>query len=174
MLMIRNLVQKYSTSLQKPKTHKPVAYQSLAVCLWHSNLIPSHVILFFITTGSLTYAELDDVTDRLSKFLRLKGVVPDSCVGIYMDKSLEYVISYVAILKAGQRVKYLQYLVWRGLSIGKLRGILGLIFAKIHRKVVFKLGRFISKSFAQCLYCTIMGVAKWEQDLWWLSFFVKV
>ena len=62
------------------------------------------IVHIIITAGSLTYAELDDVTDRLSKFLRLKGVVPDSCVGIYMDKSLEYIISYVAILKAGERI----------------------------------------------------------------------
>ena len=29
----------------------------------------------------------------------------------------------------------------------------------------------MTKSMAQFLYSTIMGVAKWERDLWWLSLF---
>jgi len=50
----------------------------------------------------MTFGELDEVTDRLADYLRLKGVVPDSCVGIYMEKGREYVICYIAILKAGE------------------------------------------------------------------------
>ena len=50
----------------------------------------------------MTYQELDTATEILATNLRIKGVVPDSVVGIYMEKNIEYVISYIAILKAGR------------------------------------------------------------------------
>ena len=34
---------------------------------------------------------------------------------------------------------------------------------------MFQLGNFVPESFAHFLYNTIMGVAKWDRDLWWLS-----
>ena len=37
---------------------------------------------------------------------------------------------------------------------------------------MFQLGHFVPKSFTHFLYNTIMGVAKWERDLWWLSLFL--
>ena len=55
----------------------------------------------------MTYREVDAVTDDLAKNLRSKGVVPDSVVGIYMERRLEYVLCYIAILKAGKlRARY--------------------------------------------------------------------
>lgn len=50
---------------------------------------------------SITYEELDHLTDVLSENLRHKGVKPDSIVGIFMERCLEYSIAYIAILKAG-------------------------------------------------------------------------
>jgi non-ribosomal peptide synthetase component F len=50
---------------------------------------------------TLTYKQLDDVTDRLAAALQKRGAVVDSCVVIYMSKSIDYVISYIGILKAG-------------------------------------------------------------------------
>lgn len=73
--------------------------------------------------GSMTYAELDDITDRLAKFLRLKGVVPDSCVGIYMDKNLEYVISYVAILKAGEHLIHIHSIPVSSINVIHYNGV---------------------------------------------------
>ena len=49
----------------------------------------------------MTYRELNDVTDTVAAALRHRGVRPESMVGIYMERSLEYTISYIAILKAG-------------------------------------------------------------------------
>ncbi|XP_038055415.1 linear gramicidin synthase subunit D-like [Patiria miniata] len=50
---------------------------------------------------TMTYKELDEVTDVLAAHLHGKGVVGDSIVGIYLEKCLEYPIAYIAILKAG-------------------------------------------------------------------------
>jgi len=50
----------------------------------------------------LTYAQLNRSCDILADWLRSKvGVKADVGVGIYLERSVEYVISYVAILKAG-------------------------------------------------------------------------
>ena len=51
--------------------------------------------------NQLTFAELDRMSEVLATNLRHKGVLPDKCVAIYMDKCIEYVISYIAILRAG-------------------------------------------------------------------------
>ena len=48
---------------------------------------------------TLTYKQLDDVTDRLAAALQKRGATVDSCVVIYMSKSIDYVISYIGILK---------------------------------------------------------------------------
>ena len=50
---------------------------------------------------SITYGELDNLTDRLAGYLQANGVTFDNPVGIFMETSYEYVVSYIAILKAG-------------------------------------------------------------------------
>ncbi|KAK2165581.1 hypothetical protein LSH36_48g05010 [Paralvinella palmiformis] len=50
----------------------------------------------------MTYKELDSTTDTLATWLQIGGVMPDSVVGIYMERCMEYAVSYIAILKAGQ------------------------------------------------------------------------
>ncbi|MGH3088477.1 MAG: amino acid adenylation domain-containing protein, partial [Rubrobacteraceae bacterium] len=49
----------------------------------------------------LSYRELDRLTDLLASRLRGAGTKTDSAVGIYMERSVEYVISMLAALKAG-------------------------------------------------------------------------
>jgi amino acid adenylation domain-containing protein len=50
---------------------------------------------------SLSYGELDSVTDQLAAMLRARGVAPGDRVGIYVSKSLASVVSVFAILKTG-------------------------------------------------------------------------
>ncbi len=50
---------------------------------------------------SLTYQELNQRANQLANFLRTSGVGPDTLVGIYMERSLEMIVSLLAILKAG-------------------------------------------------------------------------
>ncbi|QHQ59028.1 non-ribosomal peptide synthetase [Bacillus velezensis] len=51
--------------------------------------------------GMLTYAELDQYTDRLAVRLRQKGIRKESMVGVLAERSPEMVVSVLAVLKAG-------------------------------------------------------------------------
>lgn len=51
--------------------------------------------------SSLTYKELDELTDKLGSILRGKGVRNNSVVGLMLERSLEMVIGIMGILKAG-------------------------------------------------------------------------
>ncbi|OYD09085.1 hybrid non-ribosomal peptide synthetase/type I polyketide synthase [Paludifilum halophilum] len=49
----------------------------------------------------LTYSELNQKANQLARVLRRKGVVPDACVGILADRSVEMVVACLGVLKAG-------------------------------------------------------------------------
>ncbi len=49
----------------------------------------------------MTYAELDQRTDRLAHYLRSLGVSTESVVGVFFERSFEMVVALVGILKAG-------------------------------------------------------------------------
>ncbi|HJQ28198.1 MAG TPA: amino acid adenylation domain-containing protein, partial [Rubrobacter sp.] len=50
---------------------------------------------------SLTYRELDRLSDTLASYLRNAGIGPDEPVGVYMERRAEYVIACLAAMKAG-------------------------------------------------------------------------
>lgn len=50
---------------------------------------------------TLTYRQLDEKANKLAHYLQEKGVKPDVCVGICIERSLELVISLLGVLKAG-------------------------------------------------------------------------
>lgn len=49
----------------------------------------------------MTYGELDRTTNKLAGFLQKHGITFEKAVGIFMETCVEYVISYIAALKAG-------------------------------------------------------------------------
>lgn len=49
----------------------------------------------------LTYAELDERTERLARELRHMGVGPESLVAVLLERSVEMVVALYAVLKAG-------------------------------------------------------------------------
>ncbi|HCL55160.1 MAG TPA: non-ribosomal peptide synthetase, partial [Pseudomonas sp.] len=51
--------------------------------------------------GSLGYAELHQQANRLAHYLRDKGVGPDTCVAIAIERSPQLLVGLLAILKAG-------------------------------------------------------------------------
>jgi long-chain acyl-CoA synthetase len=51
--------------------------------------------------GKISYAEMDDLTDRLAAALASMGVKKGDPVGIFMPNTPQFVMAYYAILKAG-------------------------------------------------------------------------
>lgn len=49
----------------------------------------------------LTYQKLNEQANQLARYLRKRGVQPETIVGIMMERSLEMVIGLIGILKAG-------------------------------------------------------------------------
>ena len=56
-----------------------------------------------LTLGAeqISYRELNSRSNRLAHFLREQGVGPESLVGVCLDRSLDSVVSFLAILKSG-------------------------------------------------------------------------
>lgn len=49
----------------------------------------------------LTYRQLNDKANQLAHHLQQLGVGPDSCVGLYLDRSLDLMVALFGVLKAG-------------------------------------------------------------------------
>jgi len=64
-------------------------------------LTPNNVAVVDDFNRKMTFDELNEACNVLADNLVLQGVGPDRPVGIYMERCIEYVISYIAILKAG-------------------------------------------------------------------------
>ena len=63
---------------------------------------PNAIAIVDGTTGkSMTFKEVDEQTDLLARALHLQGVGPDKAVGILMERCSEFILSYIAALKAG-------------------------------------------------------------------------
>ena len=50
---------------------------------------------------TMSYGELDELTDRMAFWLQKQGCGLESIGVIYMNKQTEYMVAYIAILKAG-------------------------------------------------------------------------
>lgn len=61
---------------------------------------PSHIAAEY-GEETLTYKQLEEKSNQLAHFLIEKGVVPDTPVGLIMERSLYLVISMLGIIKAG-------------------------------------------------------------------------
>jgi len=49
----------------------------------------------------VTYRDLNSRANRLARFLRARGVGPESCVGVALDRSADLIVGLLAILKTG-------------------------------------------------------------------------
>nr|WP_309245933.1 non-ribosomal peptide synthase/polyketide synthase [Bacillus glycinifermentans] len=61
---------------------------------------PDHTALVF-DDQKLTYRELDERSNQLARFLREKGVEPNTPVGIMVERSPEMIVGILGIMKAG-------------------------------------------------------------------------
>lgn len=77
------------------------AHKTICQCFQEqAESTPDHPAVFY-EGKSLTYRELNMKANQLARILREKGVLPDSIVGILMERSLEMIIGIMGILKAG-------------------------------------------------------------------------
>lgn len=51
--------------------------------------------------GSLTYAQLDERTDRLATLLAARGAGPERTVGVLLPRTIDLMVAIIGILKAG-------------------------------------------------------------------------
>jgi amino acid adenylation domain-containing protein len=58
-------------------------------------------IAVVLENQQLTYKQLNNRANQIAHYLQELGVVPDSLVGIYVERSLEMIIGLLGILKAG-------------------------------------------------------------------------
>ncbi|MCQ2790217.1 MAG: amino acid adenylation domain-containing protein, partial [bacterium] len=61
---------------------------------------PDNIALVY-QQNKYTYKQLDEITDRLAKYLISKGVKPNEYVGIYINRSEFMQISAIGVLKSG-------------------------------------------------------------------------
>jgi non-ribosomal peptide synthetase component F len=101
--MVLSLFHPHTHSLTHSLTHSPTHSQMSLLHELFRVQAQAHPSLPAVSDGTrtLSYRELDSLTDRLAARLQELGATVDSCVVIYMAKSIEYVVSYIAILKAG-------------------------------------------------------------------------
>jgi amino acid adenylation domain-containing protein/non-ribosomal peptide synthase protein (TIGR01720 family) len=62
--------------------------------------IPSSTAVVF-QDKTLAYKELNEKSNQLAHYLRAKGVKTETLVGIFVDRSLDMIISILAVLKSG-------------------------------------------------------------------------
>lgn len=61
---------------------------------------PNKIAVVF-QKNKITYKELNDRADLLAQELMIKGVIPETIVGLCVDRSIEMIIGLLAILKSG-------------------------------------------------------------------------
>ena len=91
----RRLVEWNNTTTNYPRNK--CAHQ---LFMDRASLRPNDPALIF-EGSTLTYGELDARSSRLAAFLSRLGIGPGSLVGIYMERSLDTVVSLLAVMKAG-------------------------------------------------------------------------
>jgi amino acid adenylation domain-containing protein len=62
---------------------------------------PDAVAMVFSADQYLTYAELNQRANQLAHTLQQRGVAPDQCVAIAIERSLELLVGLLGVLKAG-------------------------------------------------------------------------
>jgi amino acid adenylation domain-containing protein/non-ribosomal peptide synthase protein (TIGR01720 family)/FkbM family methyltransferase len=83
-------------------TQRPYPHDRCVAELFHEQTVrvPEHPALLY-QQQQLSYRELDGRSDELARLLQVKGVRPETVVGVVAERSFEAVIAMLAILKAG-------------------------------------------------------------------------
>ena len=60
-----------------------------------------HAVAVVYEDQQITYRQLNNRANQMARHLRHLGIVPDTIVGVFMDRSIEMMVALVGILKAG-------------------------------------------------------------------------
>ena len=66
----------------------------------HAHTSPSHLALVDGSIG-VTFGELDRRSNQLAKYLGELGAGPEQCVALLLDRSVDFVVAALAVLKSG-------------------------------------------------------------------------
>ena len=95
---VRRLLADWSTGDAPPTGSEPRCLHELVEA--QADRTPEAVALV-LGAEQLTYAELEERSNRLAHELRARGVGPETLVGICLERSFELVVTILAVLKAG-------------------------------------------------------------------------
>ncbi|SMF97469.1 non-ribosomal peptide synthase domain TIGR01720/amino acid adenylation domain-containing protein [Methylomagnum ishizawai] len=88
------------TALLRSEAWTPTPPDVLAAWRYHAALDPAALAVRDGRRG-LSRAELDAASNRLARALLARGVRPETCVGVYLERSVELAVALLGILKAG-------------------------------------------------------------------------
>ena len=63
---------------------------------------PNKIAIHSVDNREVTYKELNEWSDALATALKNRGVLPNTPVGLYLEKGIEFVVTYIAALKSGK------------------------------------------------------------------------
>ncbi|GAA3348533.1 hypothetical protein GCM10020358_67350 [Amorphoplanes nipponensis] len=81
--------------------HRPVGGRSVPAAFRAQAARSPGAVAVRAGDTTLTYAELDEASDRLARRLAGRGVGPETPVGLLMERSAELIVALLGILKAG-------------------------------------------------------------------------
>jgi amino acid adenylation domain-containing protein len=84
------------------RTEAPYPVESCVHELFQAQVARTpHAVALVHEDGELTYAELNARANRLAHHLAARGVGPDVCVGLCLERGPEMIVALLAVLKAG-------------------------------------------------------------------------
>ncbi|MGE3818641.1 MAG: amino acid adenylation domain-containing protein [Isosphaeraceae bacterium] len=81
------------------RSARPIAWVPAQIAAWAEST-PDRLAVHDGATR-LSFAELDRRANRLAGFLRDAGMGPDRCVGLYLERSADFVVAALGAFKAG-------------------------------------------------------------------------
>ena len=85
----------------EPKSHAGAVARSIAARIAaHAGATPQQLALVDGTTR-LTFSELERQSSHLAGYLRAQGLEADSCIGLFLERSPQFVVAALAVLKSG-------------------------------------------------------------------------
>ncbi|HEU4712838.1 MAG TPA: amino acid adenylation domain-containing protein [Pyrinomonadaceae bacterium] len=101
-LPLLTIDEQYDLFVERNKTHVDFPANELVTHAFEAQVArtPDAIAL----TGKnqkLTYAELNSRANQLAHYLRARGVVPETPVGIYLERSPQLIVALLGVLKAG-------------------------------------------------------------------------